>query len=73
MFNAVVKNLILNGTKTIGKDASGVLGFVEENLTPAEYPKVKAFLEWSFKKNKPFGWGNFDDRVKEFEKTYRGK
>jgi hypothetical protein len=65
--NAVVKNLVLNGTKTMGKDVDGILSFVEEQLTTPEYEEVKAFLTWSFKKNKPFGWGNFDARVKEFK------
>jgi hypothetical protein len=67
--NAVVKNLILNGAKTMGKDANGILSFIEEQLTPAEYKEVKAFLNWSFDNDKPFGWGNLDQRLAEFKST----
>jgi hypothetical protein len=72
MFNAVVKNLILNATKAIGgKDPNEILEFVFEQMTPAEYKKAKAFLIWSFKTGKTFGWGNFDARVAEFESSNR--
>jgi hypothetical protein len=67
MFNAVVKNLLLNGTKAKGADVDRVLSFVEEQLTPAEAIEVKAFLTWSFTNKKYFGWGNFEERVREFE------
>jgi hypothetical protein len=65
--NAVVKNLIINATKACGKNTKKILSFVEEQLTPEEYKKVEAFLNWSFKTGKTFGWGNIDERVSEFE------
>jgi hypothetical protein len=68
MLNDLIKNLIINATKTCGRSNSDdILSFVEEQMTPAEYKKAKAFLEWSFKTGKTFGWNNFDDRVIEFE------
>ena len=74
MFNEVVKNLILNATKSCGrKDPEGILNYVEEQLTPAQYSKAKAFLNWSFKTGKTFGWGNFDKRVAEFETSKQTK
>jgi hypothetical protein len=69
--NAVVKNLILNGTKAVGADADEVLSYIEEQLTPKQYVEVKAFLTWSFTNKKYFGWGNFDDRVKEFRASHK--
>jgi hypothetical protein len=68
MFNAVVKNLILNATKTCGADVDRIICFIMEQLTPDEYDEVKKFLTWSFTKKKFFGHGNFEDRVAEFEK-----
>jgi hypothetical protein len=68
MINAVVKNLILNATKSCGADVDRVLGFIEEQLTPDTYEEVKKFLTWSFTKKKFFGHGNFEDRVAEFKK-----
>ena len=68
MFNDLIKNLILNATKSCGRtDSEDILSFVEEQMTISEYKKAKAFLDWSFKTGKTFGWNNFDDRVKEFE------
>jgi len=37
-------------------------------LTVTQYKEVKAFLKWSFSKKKFFGWGNFDERFKEFKR-----
>ena len=71
MINAVVKNLILNATKTCGADVNGVMGFILENLTEKEYSDVKAFLTWSFTNKKYFGWGNFDERYAEFKVSYK--
>lgn len=68
MFNAVVKNLILNAAKSCGADVDRVLGFIEEQLTPAEYTEVQKFLTWSFTNKKYFGHGNFEDRVAQFIK-----
>ena len=68
MFNAVVKNLILNATKTCGADIDRVLSFVEEQLTAEDYIKVSSFLNWSFINKKFFGHGNFEKRVAEFRK-----
>jgi len=66
--DAVVKNLLLNATKACGADVDRVLSFVEEQLTVTQYKEVKAFLKWSFSKKKFFGWGNFDERFKEFKR-----
>ena len=66
--NAVVKNIMLNGTKALRcKKVDEILSYVEEQLTTPEYEEVKAFLTWSFENDKRFGWGNIDDRVREFE------
>jgi formylmethanofuran dehydrogenase subunit E len=65
--NAVVKNLILNATKAVGADVDEVLSYVMEQLTPKQYEEAKAFLTWSFTNKKYFGWGNIDDRVREFK------
>ena len=67
MLNAVVKNLLLNATKVCGPDVNGVMSFIMEQLTPAAYKEIKSFLTWSFTNKKYFGWGNIDDRYKEFK------
>jgi hypothetical protein len=67
MLNAVVKNLLLNATKACGPDVNDIMLFIMEQLTPAAYKEIKAFLTWSFTNKKPFGWGNIDDRYNEFK------
>ena len=74
MFNDVVKNLVINAMKACPTKTSGaILSFVEEQLTQSQYHKLKSFLDWSFKTGKTFGWGNFNERVAEFEALKQSK
>ena len=65
--NAVVKNLMLNAVKAQGLDVDRVMLYVDEQLTPAQYKEVEAFLTWCVNNKKKFGWGNIDKRVQEFK------
>ena len=66
--NAKVKNLIINATKACGADAEGILNYIFEDLTTAEFRGIKSFLTWSFTKKKYFGHANFESRVAEYNK-----
>lgn len=69
MINKIVKNLILNATKVCGADVNRIMSFIMEQLTPAEYQDVEAFLTWSFSNKKFFGHGNFEERVAEYKES----
>lgn len=57
------------GCKTMGRDAAGIMGFIEEDLTPHEFETLSAFVNWSITNDKPFGHGNYNERFAEWREA----
>ena len=67
--NPIVSSLLLDGAKVCGRDADGILCYVEERLTLEEYAAVESFLHWVFENNKTFGWGNISKVWAEWQRS----
>jgi hypothetical protein len=62
-----LRTLLLQGTSAMGYRSIEVLGYIEEQLTRAQYDDAKKFLDWVAKNKLTFGSGTIDLRYHEFQ------
>jgi hypothetical protein len=63
MFNAIVKNLLLNALKVFDTDIDKVRSFVEDQLIEVDRTELKSFLRWISLNDIKLTLENFEDCI----------